>query len=74
MNYAAIIRDTERGRGRKVLVLLLALLLVGIVIGVVVRGFRGYSPSSGANALTGGAAAFLLARSALRPLQSPPLS
>lgn len=74
MNYAAIIRDTERGRGRKVLVLLLALLMVAIVIGVVVKGFSGYSPSSGANALTGGAVVSLLARSALSRLQTPPLS
>jgi hypothetical protein len=73
MNYGAIIRETETGRGRKVLIMLLALLLVALVIGVVVRGFRGYSPSSGADALTGGAVVSLLARSALRRLQTPPL-
>jgi hypothetical protein len=53
--------------------MLLALLLVAIVIGVVVKGFTGYSPSSGANALTGGAVVSLLARTAVRRLQTPPL-
>jgi hypothetical protein len=62
MNYDAIIRDTERGRGRKVIVLVLALMLVAVVIGAVVKGFTGRSTYSGARALTEGAVVFVLIR------------
>lgn len=71
MDYDAIIRDTERGRGKRVIVLILALMLVALVIGVVVRGFKGYSPSSGASALTSGSAVCLLAGSKIRRLEGP---
>jgi hypothetical protein len=70
MDYGAIIRDTERGRGRKVVVLVLALLLVALVIGAVVRGFMGHSSYSTANALTGSAVCVLVGP-ALRRLRAP---
>lgn len=53
------------------IVLILALMLVALVIGVVVRGFKGYSPSSGASALTSGSAVCLLAGSKIRRLEGP---
>jgi hypothetical protein len=40
MDDRAYIRMTEKGRGKKILVLILALIVVAIVIGTVARGFR----------------------------------
>jgi hypothetical protein len=40
MDDYAIIRGTERGRGKWAIVMILALVVLAIVIGSVVRGFR----------------------------------
>jgi hypothetical protein len=45
MEDRAVLRDFEQGRGRRVVVMILAILALGIVIGAVVAGFRGGSPS-----------------------------
>jgi hypothetical protein len=71
MDYGAIIRETERGRGRKVVVLCLALLMVALVIGAVVRGFRGHSSYDTANALTGSVVCLLAGPTLRRRIQSP---
>jgi hypothetical protein len=52
MDDRATLRDFEQGRGRRIVVLILAVLALAIVIGAVVKGFRGQSPSRGARALS----------------------
>jgi hypothetical protein len=52
MEDRAVLRDFEQGRGRRIVVLILAVLALAIVIGAVVRGFRGGSPSRSTRALT----------------------
>jgi hypothetical protein len=57
MDDRATIRDFETGRGRRFLVLILAVLALAIVIGAVAAGFRGRSTNRGARALTNPSAA-----------------
>jgi hypothetical protein len=52
MDDRATIKDFETGRGRRYLVLVLAVLALVIVISSVVAGFRGRSAKRGARALT----------------------
>jgi hypothetical protein len=52
MEDRAVLRDFEQGRGRRIVVMILAILALVIVIGAVVKGFRGQSPSRGAGALS----------------------
>ena len=44
MEDRAVLRDFEQGRGRRIVVVILAVLALAIVIGAVVAGFRGRSP------------------------------
>jgi uncharacterized membrane protein YjjB (DUF3815 family) len=52
MNNSAVIRSFETGRGRRLAILLLATIIVALVIGAVVVGFRGRHISRNAAALT----------------------
>ena len=49
---SAMVRATKVGRGRRVVIMLAAVLMVAVLIGVVVAGFRGRHISRNAKAMT----------------------
>jgi hypothetical protein len=52
MEDRAVLRDFEQGRGRRIVVMIIAVLALAIVIGAVVKGFRSGSTSRSSRALT----------------------